>query len=120
MQGMPRYLLTKCLILDDMWAISTTSRFGGSQTFLGRSLYYGPSKENFIELQLVGENDEKISKSIISSSNDESTQERLKFGKKQQWQEPKEVVALRCLSSSNEWTMIGKLVNSFFARFSRC
>ncbi|KAJ1674050.1 hypothetical protein EV182_004068, partial [Spiromyces aspiralis] len=95
---------------DDLWAISADSRFGHNGTFLGRSLYYGPSKENSLELQLVSEHDAKVAKQILSSESGECCEGRAVRGQGRRrhffGRDSVQVKAVRCLPSGNDWTMI--------------
>ncbi|KAI9306942.1 AAA domain-containing protein [Cunninghamella echinulata] len=45
---------------DDIWVISTSLSFDSSQTFLGRSTFYGPSSDGCIEFKCITPRDYRV------------------------------------------------------------
>ncbi|KAJ2719597.1 hypothetical protein GGI07_005124 [Coemansia sp. Benny D115] len=85
---------------DDTWAISTSSDFPTETTFLARSMFFGPSKNNTLELMIAGEEDAKAAMRIFGDTAP-SKQGGLSFEKS-----APTVVAMRCLDSASDWSMI--------------
>ncbi|KAJ1939028.1 hypothetical protein FBU59_004256, partial [Linderina macrospora] len=83
---------------DDTWAISTTDEFLADQTFLARSAFFGPSKNNTLELKLVGDEDAEVAARIFNTDSGSSNTRQPKAAPS--------VVAIRCLDSASDWSMI--------------
>ncbi|KAI8320667.1 P-loop containing nucleoside triphosphate hydrolase protein [Martensiomyces pterosporus] len=88
---------------DDTWAVSTSEDFPTESTFLARSVFFGPSKSNTLELMLVGEEDAKAAARIFNGSSEEHGKTRRGA---QQTRSTPTVVAVRCLDSASDWTMM--------------
>ncbi|KAJ1829862.1 hypothetical protein LPJ70_007067, partial [Coemansia sp. RSA 2708] len=88
---------------DDTWAISTSEDFPLDETFLARSAYFGPNKNNVLELVLVGEEDAKAASRIFSAGG--SQQLGAKRGARYERAAPT-VVAIHCLDTASDWSMI--------------
>ncbi|KAJ1991459.1 hypothetical protein GGI04_005965, partial [Coemansia thaxteri] len=52
---------------DDTWAISACGDFKTESTVLARSVFYGPTKNNTLELMLVGDEDAKVAAKLFNS-----------------------------------------------------
>lgn len=87
---------------DDTWAISTTDEFSNELTFLARSVFFGPSKNNMLELMLVGDEDAKIAAKVFNSTAEDSTPGKTSTV----------VCAIRCLDSASDWSMIDTVEES--------
>ncbi|KAJ2890320.1 hypothetical protein IWW38_004199, partial [Coemansia aciculifera] len=91
---------------DDTWAVSSCSDFKTESTFLARSVFYGPSKSNTLELMLVGDEDAKVAARLFNSDNDDG----VKISKRRESAGFKRkapvVFAIRCLDSASDWSML--------------
>lgn len=73
---------------DDLWVISTTSRFDAASTFFARSMFYGPSGSD-VELQCLSSKDSSVARDIVTNSN--------------------EVCAIRLFNAMSEFMMLDNL-----------
>ncbi|KAJ2853503.1 hypothetical protein J3B02_003111, partial [Coemansia erecta] len=87
---------------DDTWAISTSADFATDTTFLARSAFFGPSKNNTLELVIAGDEDAKAAMRIFN----EATAAVPKRPGGHFDKAAPTVVAMRCLDSASDWTMI--------------
>ncbi|CEG73858.1 hypothetical protein RMATCC62417_09155 [Rhizopus microsporus] len=74
---------------DDIWIISKVSTFDPSQTFLARSIFYGPFSDGTLEVDCVSPRDARIANKIVS--------------------ETRYIYALRSISASTEFMMLDTL-----------
>ncbi|KAJ2074984.1 hypothetical protein GGI09_008688, partial [Coemansia sp. S100] len=90
---------------DDTWAISVCTDFKTETTFLARSVFYGPSKNNILELALVGEEDAKVATRIFNADG-HSVKGSKRHGSAGFERKAPSVVAIRCLDSASDWSML--------------
>ncbi|KAJ2801164.1 hypothetical protein H4R21_002889, partial [Coemansia helicoidea] len=91
---------------DDTWALSAADDFAYESTFLARSAYYGPSKNNTLELVLVGDEDARAATRILNDA--AGTGAALPPAKRGARTEKAAatVYAIRCLDSASAWSML--------------
>ncbi|KAJ1888077.1 hypothetical protein LPJ66_008755, partial [Kickxella alabastrina] len=80
---------------DDTWAISTSADFPTATTFLARSVFFGPSKNNTLELMLIGEEDAQAALRVFGGA-----------GAGRGERTTSDIVAIRCLDSGSDWAML--------------
>ncbi|KAJ2462342.1 hypothetical protein GGI03_004529, partial [Coemansia sp. RSA 2337] len=90
---------------DDTWAISVCTDFKTETTFLARSVFYGPSKNNILELALVGEEDAKVATRIFNADG-HGGKDSKRHGSAGFERKAPSVVAIRCLDSASDWSML--------------
>ncbi|KAJ2378580.1 hypothetical protein H4S02_007328, partial [Coemansia sp. RSA 2611] len=90
---------------DDTWAISVCTDFKTESTFLARSVFYGPSKNNTLELALVGDEDAKAASKIFNAESQSGKESKRKGSAGFERKTPS-VVAIRCLDSASDWSML--------------
>ncbi|KAJ1657611.1 hypothetical protein GGF38_004379, partial [Coemansia sp. RSA 25] len=90
---------------DDTWAISACMDFKTESTFLARSVFYGPSKNNTLELMLVGDEDAKVAARLFNADSDNGKCSKRRGSTSFERKTPG-VVAIRCLDSASDWSML--------------
>ncbi|KAG0791661.1 hypothetical protein G6F21_004923 [Rhizopus arrhizus] len=74
---------------DDIWVISKLPSFEPSQTFLARSVYFGPFSDGTLEIDCISPRDARVSAKVVS--------------------ETRHIYALRTISASSEFMMLDTL-----------
>ncbi|EIE86296.1 hypothetical protein RO3G_11007 [Rhizopus delemar RA 99-880] len=74
---------------DDIWVISKLPSFEPSQTFLARSVYFGPFSDGTLEIDCISPRDARVSAKVVS--------------------ETRSIYALRTISASSEFMMLDTL-----------
>ncbi|KAI8883609.1 hypothetical protein K501DRAFT_333199 [Backusella circina FSU 941] len=74
---------------DDVWVVSKSQAFDANQTFLARSVYYGPLSNGILELDCLSARDGRVASALMKSNN--------------------QVCALRTISASTEFMMLDKM-----------
>ncbi|KAJ2819002.1 hypothetical protein GGI24_004925, partial [Coemansia furcata] len=90
---------------DDTWAISVCTDFKTETTFLARSVFYGPSKNNTLELALVGDEDAKVAARLFNAESPSGKGSKRHVNAGFERKAPS-VVAIRCLDSASDWSML--------------